>query len=65
MKTIPFYTQDELQRIEWFRLAPPCHRQEMLEVYEAILRGVEEDGGRISLVITSPQAYHRDQIVLP
>lgn len=48
MTILPFYTPDELQRIDYFRLATPCQRREMLEVYEAILRGVEGEDIRES-----------------
>ena len=38
------YTDEELERIDWFRNAGPCLREEMIMTYEIICRTAEDDG---------------------
>jgi hypothetical protein len=40
-----------MERIEWLRQAPLCRHQEMLKVYDAILKGVQ--GGRIKGILSA------------
>ncbi len=42
------YTAEELERIEWFKSARPCLREEMIQTYEVIYRTVEDEGIRES-----------------
>jgi hypothetical protein len=42
------YTAEELERIEWFKNAGPCLREEMIRTYEVIYRNVEDEGIRES-----------------
>jgi len=40
------YTGEELERIEWYRNAGPCLREEMIRTYEIIYRNAEDEGIR-------------------
>ena len=42
------YTAEELERIEWFKSARPCLREEMIQTYDVIYRTVEDEGIRES-----------------
>jgi hypothetical protein len=42
------YSAEELERIEWFRSAGPCMREEMVRTYEIIYRTAEDEGIRES-----------------
>ncbi len=37
------YTDQELERIEWFKNAGPCLREEMIMTYETIYRTAEDE----------------------
>ncbi len=38
------HTDEELARIEWFKNAGPCLREEMIRTYEIIHRTAEDEG---------------------
>jgi len=42
------YTEEELERIEWFKDAGPSLREEMIRTYEIIYRTAEDEGIRES-----------------
>ena len=48
MVMLTYYTEDEHQRIEAFRGAPPAVREYMLQTLEAILDDVDDGGIRTS-----------------
>ena len=45
---LSYYTDEELERIEWFRNAGPCLREEIIRTYEIIHRTSENEGIRES-----------------
>ena len=42
--TLDNYTAEELERIDWFKDAGPCLREEMIRTYEIIYWTIEDEG---------------------